>query len=121
MKNLRYHFPICYAYSVKEPIGELNLKRALDEARSLFFLLFPSFIFFSTGSYYVLILCKLALDTASLIVSHLKTLRMNYLVRIWSMEYVIVAYAGAMKVTLETTVKHVPPLRLAYSIPSPFD
>ena len=31
MKNLRYHFPTCYAYSVKEPIGELNLKRALDE------------------------------------------------------------------------------------------
>ena len=27
MKNLRYHFPTCYAYSVKEPIGELNLKR----------------------------------------------------------------------------------------------
>ena len=25
MKNLRYHFPTCYAYSVKEPIGELNL------------------------------------------------------------------------------------------------
>ena len=38
---------------------------------------------------------------------------MNYLVRIWSMEYAIVAYAGAMKVTLETTVKHVPPLRPA--------
>ena len=31
MKNRRYHFPTCYAYSVKEPIGELNLKRALDE------------------------------------------------------------------------------------------
>ena len=32
MKNLRYHFPkMLYAYSVKEPIGELNLKRALDE------------------------------------------------------------------------------------------
>ena len=30
-ENLRYHFPTCYAYSVKEPIGELNLKRALDE------------------------------------------------------------------------------------------
>ena len=25
MKNLRYHFPTCYAYSVKEPIRELNL------------------------------------------------------------------------------------------------
>ena len=51
-ENLRYHFPTCYAYSVKEPIGELNLKRALDEDiyRSLFFLLFPSFILFSTGS-----------------------------------------------------------------------
>ena len=31
MKNLSYHFSTCYAYSVKEPIGELNLKRALDE------------------------------------------------------------------------------------------
>ena len=31
MKNLQYHFPTCYAYSVKEPIGELNLKRVLDE------------------------------------------------------------------------------------------
>ena len=31
MLCLRYHFPTCYAYSVKEPIGELNLKRALDE------------------------------------------------------------------------------------------
>ena len=31
MKNLRYHFPTCSAYSVKRPIGELNLKRALDE------------------------------------------------------------------------------------------
>ena len=31
MKNLIYHFPTCYAYSVKKPIGELNLKRALDE------------------------------------------------------------------------------------------
>ena len=23
-ENLRYHFPTCYAYSVKKPIGELN-------------------------------------------------------------------------------------------------
>ena len=36
MKNLRYHFPTCYAYSVKEPIGELNLKRALDEDTRVF-------------------------------------------------------------------------------------
>ena len=36
MKNLRYHFPTCYAYSVKEPIGELNLKRALDEDTVVF-------------------------------------------------------------------------------------
>ena len=36
MKNLRYHFPTCYAYSVKEPIGELNLKRALDEDSGVF-------------------------------------------------------------------------------------
>ena len=33
-----------YAYSVKEPIGELNLKRTLDEDTGV------SFIFFSTGS-----------------------------------------------------------------------
>ena len=40
-----------YAYSVKEPIGELNLKKAFGWGyKSLFFLLFPSFIFFSTGS-----------------------------------------------------------------------
>ena len=36
MKNLRYHFPTCYAYSVKEPIGELNLKRALDKDTGVF-------------------------------------------------------------------------------------
>ena len=30
MKNLIHHFSSCYAYSVKKPIGELNLKRALD-------------------------------------------------------------------------------------------
>ena len=36
MKNLRYHFPTCYAYSVKEPIGELNLKRALGEDTGVF-------------------------------------------------------------------------------------
>ena len=36
MKNLRYHFPTCYAYPVKEPIGELNLKRALDEDTGVF-------------------------------------------------------------------------------------
>ena len=28
--------PFCYAYSVKEPIGELNLKRALDEDTGVF-------------------------------------------------------------------------------------
>ena len=36
MKNLKYHFPTCYTYSVKEPIGELNLKRALDEDTGVF-------------------------------------------------------------------------------------
>ena len=36
MKNLRYHFPTCYAYSVKEPIRELNLKRAVDEDTGVF-------------------------------------------------------------------------------------
>ena len=36
MKNLRYHSPTCYTYSVKEPIGELNLKRALDEDTGIF-------------------------------------------------------------------------------------
>ena len=36
MKYLRYHFPTCYAYSVKEPIGELNLKRALDKDTGIF-------------------------------------------------------------------------------------
>ena len=36
MKNLIYHFPTCYAYSVKKPIGELNLKRALDEDTGVF-------------------------------------------------------------------------------------
>ena len=30
-ENLLHHFPTCYAYSVKKPIGELNLERALDE------------------------------------------------------------------------------------------
>ena len=39
-----------YAYSVKEPIGELNLKRALDEDTGVFLPSFPFFIFFSTGS-----------------------------------------------------------------------
>ena len=43
MKNLIYHFPTCYnAYSVKEPIGELNLKRALDEDTGVFSLLSSS-------------------------------------------------------------------------------
>ena len=37
-----------YAYYVKEPIGELNLKRALVKIQESFLL--PSFIFFSTGS-----------------------------------------------------------------------
>ena len=36
MKNLIHHFPTCYAYSVKKPIGELNLKRALDEDTGVF-------------------------------------------------------------------------------------
>ena len=36
MKNLRYHFPTCYAYSVKEPIGEVNLKRVLEEDTGVF-------------------------------------------------------------------------------------
>ena len=36
MKNLIYHFPTCYAYSVKKPIGELNPKRALDEDTGVF-------------------------------------------------------------------------------------
>ena len=36
MKNLRYHFPTCYAYYVIEPIGELNLKSALDEDTGVF-------------------------------------------------------------------------------------
>ena len=36
MKNLIYHFPKCYAYSIKKPIGELNLKRALDEDIGVF-------------------------------------------------------------------------------------
>ena len=43
MKNLRYHFPTCYAYSVKEPIGELNLKRALDEDTGVFSSFFSLF------------------------------------------------------------------------------
>ena len=37
MKNLRYHFPTCYMpILLKEPIGELNLKRALDEDTVVF-------------------------------------------------------------------------------------
>ena len=36
MKNLIYHFPTCYVYSVKKPIGELNLKRAWDEDTGVF-------------------------------------------------------------------------------------
>ena len=35
--------PFCYAYSVKETIGELNLKRALAEDTGVFL---PSFPFF---------------------------------------------------------------------------
>ena len=46
MENLRYHFPTCYTYSVKEPIGELNLKRALDEDTGVF----SSFFFFLSSS-----------------------------------------------------------------------
>ena len=49
MKNLRYHFPTCYAYSVKEPIGELNLKRALDEDTGVFSFFF-SFLSSSSNS-----------------------------------------------------------------------
>ena len=40
MKNLIYHFPTCYAYSVKKPIWELNLKRALDEDTEVFYFFF---------------------------------------------------------------------------------
>ena len=37
MKKLIIPFPyMLYAYSVKEPIGELNLKRALDEDTGVF-------------------------------------------------------------------------------------
>ena len=37
MKNLIYHFPTCYMPILKkEPIGELNLKRALDEDTGVF-------------------------------------------------------------------------------------
>ena len=36
MKHLIYHFPTCYAYYIKKPIGELNLKRALDEDTGVF-------------------------------------------------------------------------------------
>ena len=44
MKNLRYHFPTSYTYSVKEPIRGISLKRALDEDTGVFsFLLFPFF------------------------------------------------------------------------------
>ena len=43
MNNLIYHFPTCYAYSVKKPIGG---ERALDEDRGPGD--FP-FFFFSTG------------------------------------------------------------------------
>ena len=28
---LIHHFPTCYAYSIKKPIGELNLERAFNE------------------------------------------------------------------------------------------
>ena len=44
MKNLRYHFPTCYAYSVKEPIGELHLKRALDGDTGVFLPSFPDLV-----------------------------------------------------------------------------
>ena len=37
MKNLIYHFPTYYMpILLKEPIGELNLKRALDEDTGVF-------------------------------------------------------------------------------------
>ena len=49
-----YHFPTCYAYSVKKSIGELSLKTALDEDTGVFSFFFSflssSFIFFSTES-----------------------------------------------------------------------
>ena len=48
MKNLIYHFPTCYAYSVKRPIGELNLKRALDEDTRVF----SSFFSFLSSSFH---------------------------------------------------------------------
>ena len=44
MKNLIHHFPTCYAYSVKKPIGELSLERDLDEDTESYFLSsFPLF------------------------------------------------------------------------------
>ena len=46
MKN---HFPTCYVYSVKKPIGELNLKRALDENTGVFSFFF-SFLSSSESS-----------------------------------------------------------------------
>ena len=36
MKNLIHHFLTYCAYSVKKPIGELNLKRALDDNTGVF-------------------------------------------------------------------------------------
>ena len=42
MKNLIHHFPKCYAYSVKMPIGELNRERALDEDTGVFFFFFST-------------------------------------------------------------------------------
>ena len=42
MKNLIHHFPTCYAYSVKKPIGELSLERALDEDTGVFSLFLSS-------------------------------------------------------------------------------
>ena len=49
MKNLIYHFPTCYTchlFSVKKPIGEQNLKRALDEDTvfSFFFSFLPHWV-----------------------------------------------------------------------------
>ena len=41
-EHLIYHFPTCYAYSVKEPIGELNLKRALDEDTYMYVYIYPN-------------------------------------------------------------------------------
>ena len=47
-----------YAYSVKEPIGELNLKRALDEDTGVFSSFFS--LLSSLTSYVVITLCYIS-------------------------------------------------------------